>query len=197
MRTTMQVDVTIRVSAKPNVTQVTARRKVNVFVLNEIGTGLGGETPTLAIYNDRVCWRVPVILALPLVPSVARAKPARVPDVIPPSRLPPPTSSAGCSQVRSLQAIEYSAITFVPGDLDQVSKGFGPDHQHPRPIDQLGRPRLDAQTHTSLVPFFDDQVHPRGQAQATLHCRGYHDTAHIIQRDFDYLAHFPPYRSLS
>ena len=65
MRTTMQVDVTIHVSAKPNVTQVTARRKVNVFVLNEIGTGLGGDTPTLVIYSDRVCWRVPVILALP------------------------------------------------------------------------------------------------------------------------------------
>ena len=60
----MQVDVTIRVSAKAKVTQVAARRKVNVFVLNQIGTGLGGETPTLAIYNDRVCWRVPVILAL-------------------------------------------------------------------------------------------------------------------------------------
>lgn len=59
-----QMDVTIRVSAKLNVTQVAARRKVNVFVLNQIGTGLGGETPTLAIYNDRVCWRVPVILAL-------------------------------------------------------------------------------------------------------------------------------------
>ena len=60
-----QMDITIRVSTKLNVTQAAARRKVNVFVLNEIGTGLGGDTPTLVIYNDRLCWRVPVILALP------------------------------------------------------------------------------------------------------------------------------------
>lgn len=59
-----QVDITVHVSAKLNVTQVAARRKVNVFVLNEIGTGLGGDTPTLVIQNDRLCWRVPVILAL-------------------------------------------------------------------------------------------------------------------------------------
>ena len=64
MRTIMQVAVTVHVSAKLNVTQVAAHRKVNVFVLNEIGTGLGGDTPTLIIYGDRVRWRVPVILAL-------------------------------------------------------------------------------------------------------------------------------------
>jgi adenosyl cobinamide kinase/adenosyl cobinamide phosphate guanylyltransferase len=58
-----QVDVNIRVSAKLKVTKVAARRKVNVFVLNEIGTGLGGDTPTLVIYSDRVCWCVPVIMA--------------------------------------------------------------------------------------------------------------------------------------
>jgi hypothetical protein len=59
-----QVDVTVHVSAKLNVTQVAAHRKVNVFVLHEIGTGLGADTPTLVIHNDRLCWRVPVILAL-------------------------------------------------------------------------------------------------------------------------------------
>jgi len=58
------VDITVHVSARLNVTQVAARRKVNVFVLNEIGTGLGGDIPTLVIQNDRLCWRVPVILAL-------------------------------------------------------------------------------------------------------------------------------------
>ena len=60
-----QVDVTVHVSATLNITQVAARRKVNVFALNEIGTGLGGDTPTLVIHHDRICWRVPVILALP------------------------------------------------------------------------------------------------------------------------------------
>ncbi len=59
-----QVDVTVRVSAKLNVTQVAARRKINVFVLDEIGTGLGGDTPTLVVQNDRLCWRVPIMLAL-------------------------------------------------------------------------------------------------------------------------------------
>ncbi len=58
-----QVDITVRVSATLNVTQVAARRKVNVFLLNEIGTGLGSDAPTLVIHNDRLCWRVPVILA--------------------------------------------------------------------------------------------------------------------------------------
>ncbi len=53
-----------RVSAKLNVTQVAARCKVNVFILREIGTGLGGETPSLVVHNNRLCWRVPVVLAL-------------------------------------------------------------------------------------------------------------------------------------
>jgi hypothetical protein len=60
-----QLDVTIHVSTRLNITQTVARRKVNVFVLNEIGTGLGGDKPMLILYNDRLCWRVPVILALP------------------------------------------------------------------------------------------------------------------------------------
>lgn len=61
---TAQVDITVHVSARLNVTQVAARRKVNVFLLNEIGTGLGGDTPMLVVQNDRLRWRVPVILAL-------------------------------------------------------------------------------------------------------------------------------------
>ena len=60
-----QVDISIHVSTTLNVTQVAARRKVNVFLLNQVGTGLGGDTPTLVVQNDRLCWRVPVILALP------------------------------------------------------------------------------------------------------------------------------------
>ena len=60
-----QVDISVHVSATLNVTQVAARRKVNVFLLNQVGTGLGGDTPTLVVQNDRLCWRVPVILALP------------------------------------------------------------------------------------------------------------------------------------
>ena len=59
-----QVDVTVRVSASLNITATAARRKVNVFLLDEAGTGLGGDAPTLVIHNDRLCWRVPVILAM-------------------------------------------------------------------------------------------------------------------------------------
>jgi hypothetical protein len=59
-----QVDVTVHVSARLNVTKIAARRKVNVFVLDEIGTGLGSDSPTLVVHSERVCWRVPVILAL-------------------------------------------------------------------------------------------------------------------------------------
>jgi len=59
-----QVEISVHVSATLNVTPVAARRKVNVFLLNQIGTGLGGDDPTLVIDNDRLCWRVAVILAL-------------------------------------------------------------------------------------------------------------------------------------
>ena len=60
-----QVEITIHVSTKLNVTQESARRKVNVFVLSEIGTGLGGDMPMLIIAGERLCWRVPISLALP------------------------------------------------------------------------------------------------------------------------------------
>jgi hypothetical protein len=60
-----QVNIQINVSAKINLTATIARRKVNVFLLNEVSTGLGGDAPDLIVQNDRVCWRVPVILALP------------------------------------------------------------------------------------------------------------------------------------
>lgn len=60
-----QININVSVSAKINLTATAARRKVNVFLLNEVSTGLGGDTPSLVASNDRVCWRVPVILALP------------------------------------------------------------------------------------------------------------------------------------
>ncbi|MBN1876596.1 MAG: hypothetical protein JXA33_20390 [Anaerolineae bacterium] len=67
-----QVDITIHISTKLNVTQASARRKVNVFVLSEIGTGLGGGDPTLAVDKERLCWRVPIILALPTVGNLGQ-----------------------------------------------------------------------------------------------------------------------------
>lgn len=58
------VDVTVQVSASLNITATAARRKVNVFLLDQVGTGLGGGDPILIVMQDRLCWRVPVMLAL-------------------------------------------------------------------------------------------------------------------------------------
>jgi hypothetical protein len=60
-----QVDINIHVSATLNITPLIARRKVNALLLNQVGTGLGGDEPSLIVENDRLCWRVPVSLALP------------------------------------------------------------------------------------------------------------------------------------
>ncbi len=60
-----QVDISIHVSTTLNVTAVVARRKVNRRVLEEIGTGLIGDDPTLVIEGNRLRWRVPIFLCLP------------------------------------------------------------------------------------------------------------------------------------
>lgn len=60
-----QVDIQIHVSATLNVTSFVARQKVNVLLLDKIGTGLVAEEPTLVAGGKRLCWRVPVVLALP------------------------------------------------------------------------------------------------------------------------------------
>jgi hypothetical protein len=60
------VEINVRVSAAMNYTPVAARRKVNVLLLEKVGTGLYGDDPKLVV-NDRIRWRVPVILALPAI----------------------------------------------------------------------------------------------------------------------------------
>ncbi len=50
---------------KVNVTPFIARQKVNVFLLDKAGTGLLSGSPGLAIIGERLCWRIPVTLALP------------------------------------------------------------------------------------------------------------------------------------
>jgi len=59
-----RIDVTVQVSASLNITATAARRKANVFLLDQVGTGLGGGDPMLIVLQDRLCWRVPVMLAL-------------------------------------------------------------------------------------------------------------------------------------
>ena len=60
-----QVDIQIHVTATLNITPFVARQKVNVFLLDKIGTGLLAEEPTLVVGENHLCWRVSVVLALP------------------------------------------------------------------------------------------------------------------------------------
>ena len=60
-----QIDVHVHISATMNVTAFVARRKVNGLLLDRVGTGLYTDKPELVMSDQRMCWRVPVILALP------------------------------------------------------------------------------------------------------------------------------------
>jgi hypothetical protein len=60
-----QVDINIHISATLNITPFVGRQKVNVLMLDKVGTGLLAETPQLVAAEGRLSWRVPVILALP------------------------------------------------------------------------------------------------------------------------------------
>lgn len=60
-----QVDIQIRVSAQMNITPFVARQKVNALLVTKVGTGLGSDDPLLVTTKGRLCWRVPVNLALP------------------------------------------------------------------------------------------------------------------------------------
>lgn len=59
-----QVDIDIHVSAQLNITPFVARQKVNRLLATEVSTGLGSGTPELVVTEQRLCWRVPVHLAL-------------------------------------------------------------------------------------------------------------------------------------
>jgi hypothetical protein len=60
-----QVDINIHITAKVNVTPFIACQKVNGLLLDKAGTGLLSESPELTTSGGRLCWRVPVALALP------------------------------------------------------------------------------------------------------------------------------------
>ena len=59
-----RVAVDIHLSADIHVTATTARRRVSRLVISEIGNLLYGGEPSLVV-GERVCWRVPVMLAYP------------------------------------------------------------------------------------------------------------------------------------
>jgi hypothetical protein len=60
---TGRLEVDIKVVADVNISAYAARQKVNAFVLSEISYMMHAGTPMLVL-AERMCWRVPVILAL-------------------------------------------------------------------------------------------------------------------------------------
>jgi hypothetical protein len=58
------VDITIRVTQPLNVTAFSARQRVTQYVMQELSTQLGGDTPDLTV-GERVYWSVPVVFTLP------------------------------------------------------------------------------------------------------------------------------------
>ena len=65
------VRIEVSVSARINITDVTAQRKVSKLLLDLVGTQLYGESPSL-VAGQRLVWRVPVWLGLPIVGPVGQ-----------------------------------------------------------------------------------------------------------------------------
>jgi len=58
------LDISIRVTQPLNVTAFSARQRVTQYVMQELSTQLGGDTPDLTV-GERVYWSVPVVFTLP------------------------------------------------------------------------------------------------------------------------------------
>src|SRR5438034_9409231 len=58
------LDITIRVTQPLNITSFSARQRVTQYVMQELSTQLGADTPEL-IVGERVYWSVPVVFTLP------------------------------------------------------------------------------------------------------------------------------------
>jgi hypothetical protein len=54
----------IRVTQPLNITSFSARQRVTQYVMRELSTQLGGDTPELTV-GERVFWSVPIVFALP------------------------------------------------------------------------------------------------------------------------------------
>lgn len=62
--TESNLDINIRVSQPLNITSFSARQRVTQYVMLELSTQLGGDTPELTV-GERVYWSVPVLFTLP------------------------------------------------------------------------------------------------------------------------------------
>ncbi len=60
---TGRLEVDIKVTADVNISAYAARQKINGFVLSEISYMMHAGDPTLVV-DERIRWRVPVILSL-------------------------------------------------------------------------------------------------------------------------------------
>src|SRR3954463_9147064 len=58
------LDITIRVTQPLNVTAFSAHQRVTQYVMQELSTQFGGDTPELTV-GERVYWSVPVVFTLP------------------------------------------------------------------------------------------------------------------------------------
>src|SRR5262245_59855002 len=58
------LDISIRVTQPLHVTSFSARQRVTQYVMQELSTQLGGDTPELTV-GERVYWSVPVVFTLP------------------------------------------------------------------------------------------------------------------------------------
>lgn len=58
------LDINIRVTQPLNVTAFSARQRVTQYVMQELSTQLGGDSPDLTV-GERVHWSVPVVFTLP------------------------------------------------------------------------------------------------------------------------------------
>jgi hypothetical protein len=59
-----RIEVSISASADVHTTATVARRRASRLVISEIGNLLYGGEPSLVV-SERICWRVPILLAFP------------------------------------------------------------------------------------------------------------------------------------
>jgi hypothetical protein len=58
------LDINIHVTQPLNITSFSARQRVTQYVIYELSSQLGGDTPELTV-GERVYWSVPVVFTLP------------------------------------------------------------------------------------------------------------------------------------
>jgi len=66
-----EVKIELSLTAKINITDFTAQRKVSKLLLDHVGNLLYGERPSLVV-GRRLWWRVPVWLGLPTIGPVGQ-----------------------------------------------------------------------------------------------------------------------------